>query len=154
MQREVNASGPVYGPSWRRHGGRRQVAARVARSLRPVAHLLGAVVSTELVMPFAGHWYRPDVGVVAADAVTHGGVVSSAPHLVVSLGGPLTARDWLAAGADVVWARHGEVVEQLTRGGVHRLEPGQWLVHPHHPTLRLAASDLILPASADARIGA
>jgi hypothetical protein len=154
MQRQIDTNGPVYGPSWRRHGGRRQVAARVARSLRPVAHLLGAVVSTELTMLFRDHWYRPDVGVVAADAVTHDGVVSAAPHLVVCLGGPLTAREWLAAGADAVWARRGDLVEQVTRGGVQRLEPGQWLVHPREPALRLAASDLAPGVPADARVGA
>jgi hypothetical protein len=154
MQSQSRATGPVYGPSWRRHGGRRQLAARVARALRPVAHLIGAVASTELSMPVGGHWYRPDVGVVAADAVSHDGVVLSAPHLVVCLGGPLTARDWLAAGADAVWAQHDDVVEQLTRGGVQRLGAGEWLVHPHEPVLRLAAADLAPRAPADTRIGA
>jgi hypothetical protein len=157
MQQQLRAGeirAPVYGPSWRRHGDRRQVAARVARSLRPVAHMLDAVVSTELVMAVGGCWYRPDVGVVAADAVTHDGVVTDAPDLVVCLGGPLTARDWLAAGALAVWARCGEGVEQVTRRGVQRLGSHHWLVHPDEPALRLAAADLVPRGPVDARIGA
>lgn len=145
---------PVYGTSWRRHGGRRQRAARIARMLRPTAHALGGLVSTELIVPYDGRWYRPDVGVVVGVDPSHDGVLERAPALVVCLGGPLWGADWLRAGAGAVWARAGDGVEQLTRHGVRRMSRGQWLTHPDEPALRLPADELSAGPLADARIGA
>lgn len=133
---------PVYGTSWRRHGERRQRAARIARMLRQAAHARGGLVSTELIVPYRGRWYRPDVGVVIDPDPPHDGVLSGAPALVVCLGGPLRGADWLQAGADAVWLGERDVVEQLTRRDARRMWRGQWLVHPDEPALRLAADEL------------
>lgn len=145
---------PVVATSWRRHGPRRQRAARIARLLRPTAHLLGALVSTELTVPHDGRWYRPDVGVQPADKVPPSGVLACAPVLVVRLGGPLTARDWMAAGASVVWTVDDGIVMQVTRAGVRRPRRGGWLRHPTEPALRLAVAEMADVQSADSRIGA
>ncbi len=112
------------------------------------------LVSTELIVPYAGCWYRPDVGVVVDVDPPHDGVLEAAPALVVCLGGPLRGADWLRAGAGTVWVCAGDVVEQLTRRGVRRMSRGQWLTHPDEPALRLAAEDLTAGPLADARIGA
>lgn len=157
MVRGPHPGEPVYGTSWRRHGERRQRAARIARALRPAAHARGGLVSTELIVPYAGRWYRPDVGVVLGAEPPHDGVLDAAPALVVRLGGPLPGADWLRAGAAAVWDAHGDdegVVVQLTRRGVQRMSRGAWLVHPDEPALRLAADELIGGIRADARIGA
>jgi len=147
---------PVYGTSWRRHGDRRHRAAWIARALRPAAHARGGLVSTELIVPYAGRWYRPDVGVVLGGEPPHDGVLDAAPALVVCLGGPLRGTDWLRAGAAAVWHwdHDEEVVAQLTRGGIRRMARGEWLVHPDEPALRLAADELAAGSPADARIGA
>lgn len=144
----------VVGTSWRRHGARRQRAARIARLLRPTAQLLGGVVSTELAVPHEGRWYRPDVGVHPADQVPPSGVLTRAPVLVVRLGGPLTARDWMAAGAGVVWTVDAGVVSQMTRRGVRRPRRDGWLRHPDEPALRLAVAEMADVPPADSRIGA
>ena len=154
VAREPHQGKPIHGPSWRRHGARRQRAARIARALRPVAHALGGLVSTELSVPFNGRWYRPDVGVMLDDPQPSDGVLDRAPALVVSLGGPLRGQEWLHAGAGAVWACDDDVVTELSRQGLRRLGPGQWLTHPAHPALRLAADDLAAGPVADARIGA
>jgi hypothetical protein len=145
---------PVYGTSWRRHSERRQRAARIARMLRPAAHALGGLVSTELIVPYAGRWYRPDVGVVLDADPPIDGVLGVAPALVVCLGGPLRGADWLRAGAGAVWDCDDDVVALLTRRGVRRMSRGQWLTHPDEPALRLAADELTAGPLADARIGA
>lgn len=148
----TRATGPVLGTSWRRHPGRRQRAARIARTLRPAAQLLGGVVSTELIVPFGDRWYRPDVGVVAAeDDVADDGVVTAATQLVVCLGGPLTPRQWLSSGARVVWAVADGGAQALTRRGVQRVAADAWLVHPDEPSLRLAVAHLAPDPPADAR---
>lgn len=154
MVRGPRPGEPIIGASWRRHGERRQRAARVARALRPAAHARGGVVSTELVVPYAGRWYRPDVGVVLGSDPPHDGVLAGAPALVVRLGGPLRAVDWLDAGAAAVWHCDEDGVAQLTRSGVERMSHGQWLVHPGEPALRIAAAELAVATPADARIGA
>jgi hypothetical protein len=119
-----------------------------------VAHVLGGLVSTELAVRYRGRWYRPDVGVVLDDPPVDG-VLCRAPTLVVCLGGPLTGRDWVRAGADVVWSCDDEVtVVQLTRRGSTPLAWGQWLAHPAVPALRIAARELAAGPAADARIGA
>lgn len=144
----------VVGTSWRRHGHRRQRAARIARLLRPTAHLLGGLVSTEVIVPYAGRWYRPDVVVHPADEVPPTGVLARAPVLVVRLGGPLTARDWMAVGASVVWSVDDGVVSQVTRSGVRYHRSGEWLRHPDEPALRLAVAEMVDDRPADSRIGA
>lgn len=155
MARRPRPGEPVYGTSWRKHGPRRSQAARIARLLRPVAHLMGGLASTELIIPYRRRWYRPDVGVAIGGASTCDGVLPRAPMLVVRLGGPLPAEAWLHAGARVVWAwdDDGEVVE-LVKGGRRSLERGAWFAHPDEPALRLAADELRPPAWRDARISA
>ena len=133
----------VYGPSWRTHGQRRQRAARIARLLRPVAHLLGGVVSTELTVPVGERWYRPDVGVVLDDRHPLDGVLDAAPSLVVRLGGPLSGEAWLDAGADVVWAVEAGAVWQLTTATRRVLPPAAWLTHPDELALRMAVRELV-----------
>lgn len=142
----------VYGTSWRRHGARRQHAARLARMLRPAAHVLGGLVSTELIVPFGGRWYRPDVGVLLTGDHPADGVLSCAPPLVVRLGDPLSGEAWLRAGARTVWALEGGTVWQLTRGRRHALQAGQWLTHPDEPALRMAASELATETSRATRV--
>jgi hypothetical protein len=132
----------VYGTSWRRHGERRQRAARIARLLRPAAHVLGGLVSTELAVPYRQQWYRPDVGVVLGSQVPLDGVLPRAPSLVVTLGGPLPPDAWLEAGARVVWARTDDGVYQLSRSERRLLHPDQWLEHPEELALRLPADHL------------
>lgn len=138
----------VYGTSWRRHGYRRQRAARIARMLRPVAHVLGGLVSTELAVPVGDQWHRPDVGVVLGDDPPLDGVLSRAPSLVVRLGGPLPGEAWLRAGADVVWAVEGGTVWQLTRRWRKALSAGEWLVHPDELALCLPVIELASGRSA------
>lgn len=132
----------VYGTSWRRHGHRRQQAARIARMLRPVAHVLGGLVSTELVVPVGDRWHRPDVGVLLDDDQPLDGVLPCAPSLVVRLGGPLPGEAWLRAGARVVWAVEGGTVWQLTRRHRKVMSNGEWLSHPGELALRLPAREL------------
>jgi hypothetical protein len=132
----------VYGTSWRRHGHRRQCAARIARMLRPVAHVLGGVVSTELTVPVDGRWYRPDVGVLLDRDQPLDGVLRSAPSLVVRLGDPLSGETWLRAGADVVWAVEGGTVWELTHARRRARSAGEWLTHPDELALRLSAREL------------
>jgi hypothetical protein len=155
MARRPQPGEPVYGTSWRRHGARRSRAARIARLLRPVAHLMGGFASTELIVPHRRRWYRPDVGVVIGGEPVADGVLARAPMLVVRLGGPLPAEAWLAAGARVVWARDDEgAVVDVRRDGRRHVAHGEWLAHPDEPALRLAADELRAPAGADARISA
>jgi len=132
----------VYGTSWRRHGDRRQRAARIARLLRPAAHVLGGTVSTELTVPYRQQWYRPDVGVVLGPELPLDGVLTRAPSLIVTLGGPLPAEAWLEAGARVVWAVTDDGVCQLSRTQRRVLRPDQWLEHPGELALRLPAEHL------------
>lgn len=141
----------VLGPTWRRHGERRRRAARVARLLRPVANVLGLTVSTELAVASSGRWYRPDVGVVDSARVGVDGWLASAPPLVVVLGGPLTARDWMRAGAVVVWAHEpsgpdgvARLLQWSARGSRER-SPREWFEHPGEPALRVAAGELLPP---------
>lgn len=138
----------IYGTSWRRHGDRRQRAARIARMLRPVAHVLGGLVSAELAVPVGDQWYRPDVGVVLSDEQPLDGVLSRAPSLVVRLGGPLSGEAWLRAAADVVWAVEGGTVWQLTRRRRKALSADEWLVHPDELALRLPVIELASSRSA------
>lgn len=145
---------PVFGTSWRRHGERRLRAARIARLLRPVTHVLGGLVSTELAVPYQRRWYRPDVGVLLGGEMPHDGVLPRAPLLVVCLGGPLSGVTWLQAGAGAVWAAGDGAVHELTRRSSRRLERGQWLAHPDEPALRLPAEELVLGPPADTRISA
>lgn len=146
---------PIHGPSWRRHGHRRRRAVRIAWELRPVAHVLGGLVSTELAVRYRGLWYRPDVGVLLGDAVPLDGVLLRAPMLVVSLGGPLSGAAWQAAGAAVVWVRGSDgAICELSRGHRRTLARGEWLTHPHEPALRLPAVELQTEPVADARISA
>lgn len=159
MARRPHPGEPVIGPSWRHHGLRRSRAARIARLLRPVAHLMGGLVSTELTVPYRGRWYRPDVGVVLRDVTLGGdpavdGVLARAPMLVVRLGAPLPAATWVDAGARAVWAWDDGDVVALSRGGRLTIARGGWLVHPDELALRLAADELRPPASRDARISA
>lgn len=132
----------VYGTTWRRHSGRRQRAARIARMLRPVAHVLGGLVSTELTAPVGDRWFRPDVGVLLTGDPPLDGVLHRAPPLVVHLGGLLPAEAWLHAGADAVWAIEGGAVRQLTPAGRRTLASDQWLTYPDEPALRLPAGEL------------
>jgi hypothetical protein len=143
----------VYGTSWRRHGDRRQRAARIARLLRPAAHVLGGLVSTELAVPYRRQWYRPDVGVLLGPQIPFDGVLARAPSLVVTLGGPLSADAWLEAGARVVWARTEEGVCQLSRSERRLLHPDQWLEHPDELALRLPADHLAGEPVGRARLG-
>lgn len=153
MARRPRRGEPVYGTSWRRHGPRRSQAARIARLLRPVAHLMGGLVSTELVIPYRKRWYRPDVGAVIGVEPTCDGVLPRAPMLVVRLGGPLPAEAWLDAGAGAVWAWDDDRdVVELVRGRRRVVVRGTWLAHPDEPALRLAADELVPPAWRDARI--
>ncbi len=145
---------PIRGASWRFHGERRLRAERIARLLRPVTHVLGGLVSTELAVPYQGRWYRPDVGVLLGDETPHDGVLSRAPLLVVRLGGPLPAPAWLSAGAGAVWAAGDGAVHELTCRGGRTLQRDQWLAHPDEPALRLPAVELLEPPAADARISA
>jgi hypothetical protein len=151
MHGATPAHGPVYGTSWRRHGARRQRAARVARLLRPAAHVLGGLVSNELTVPFRGCWYRPDVGVVFGPDVPLDGVLARGPSLVVRLGGPLSAREWLDTGARTVWTvDDGGAVSQLTGIRLRHLAAHEWLEHPDEPALRLPAAELTGRAAASA----
>ena len=132
----------VRGASWRRDGDRRQRAARIARVLRPMAHMLGAVVSTELAVPLRGGWYRPDVGVLSDGDGLRDGVLPGPPPLVVCLGGPIPARAWLHAGADVVWALIDDTAWQLTYRRLRVVGADEWLRHPWEPSLRMLAREL------------
>lgn len=152
MHPTTQTTGPVLGPTWRRHGARRTRAARIARLLRPVTHLMGGVVSTELAVAHRGGWYRPDVGVLLHTDVPIDGVLRRAPMLVVRLGGPLTAQAWARAGARAVWAWQDDDVVELLRGRTRVLDRGAWLAHPDEPALRLAADELRPPAWRGARI--
>lgn len=155
MQAAVIGRTPVYGTSWQRHGARRQRAARVARLLRPAAHVLGGLVSTELVVPTCGAWYRPDVGVVLGRHAPLDGVLGRGPSLVVRLGGPLSAEAWLATGASTVWTVDDDGdAWQLTARGLRRLEPRQWLEHPDEPALRLPAEEVTGPVRPRGRAAA
>lgn len=154
MARRPRPGEPVYGTSWRRHSERRLRAARIARLLRPVTHVMGGLVSTELAVPVRGHWHRPDVGVLLGGDIPLDGVLHRAPMLVVRLGEPVPAAAWVAAGAAAVWAwEAGEVVE-VTRRHRRRLEAGQWLEHPNEPALRMPASEVGAVAARGTRIGA
>lgn len=132
----------VRGASWRRDGERRQRAARIARVLRPMAHMLGAVASTELVVPLRGGWYRPDVGVLSDAGGLRDGMLTGPPPLVVWLGGPISARTWLHAGADVVWALLDDTAWQLTYRRQRAVAADEHLRHPWEPSLRMLASEL------------
>lgn len=143
MSSRSQPDGPVYGPSWRHHGDRRRHAVRIAWKLRPVTHILGGLVSTELTVRHRDRWYRPDVGVLLRGAVPTDGVLTRAPMLVVCLGGPLSGADWLAAGAGAVWAcDDGEVVHELSRRGQRVVERDGWLTHPDDAALLLSATQL------------
>lgn len=143
----------VYGASWRRQGDRRQRAARIARMLRPVTHVLGGIVSTELTVPYRGQWFRPDVGVLLrAHDVPLDGVLTGAPSLVVRLGDPLSADVWLRAGADVVWAVEGGTVWLVTGRRRRALAPDAWLTHPGELALRLPARELVGEPTRRARV--
>ncbi|HSK96214.1 MAG TPA: hypothetical protein VK891_06315 [Euzebyales bacterium] len=144
----------VYGASWRRHGDRRLRAARIARMLRPVVHVIGGLVSTELTVPYRGRWYRPDVGVVLTADAPLDGVLERAPALVVRLGEPLSAAAWLQAGADTVWAVEGGTVWELSPGRRRVLTPDQWLTHPREVALRLPAREMVGEPTARARVEA
>lgn len=142
----------VYGTSWRRHGERRQRAARIARMLRPVAHVIGGLVSTELTVPYRGRWFRPDVGVLLTAEHPVDGVLARAPSLVVRLGDPLPADAWLRAGADAVWALEGGTVWELSPTHRRVLTPDEWLTHPGELALRLPARELVGEPSPHARV--
>lgn len=142
MARRPLPGEPIYGTSWRRHGARRQQAARIARLLRPVAHVLGGLVSTELTVPYRGRWYRPDVGVLLGDDLPPDGVLTRAPALVVRLGDPLSGTAWLEAGAGAVWAREDDGIHELARRSRRLVADEEWLQHPDEPALRLPASEL------------
>jgi hypothetical protein len=142
----------VYGASWRRHGERRQRAARIARMLRPVAHVIGGLVSTELAVPYCGRWFRPDVGVLLTAEYPTDGVLARAPSLVVRLGEPLSADAWLQAGAHAVWAVEGGTVWELSPARRRVLTPDQWLIHPDELALRLPAQELVGEPSSHARV--
>jgi hypothetical protein len=144
----------VYGASWRRHGERRLRAARIARLLRPVVHLLGGLVSTEFTVPYRGRWFRPDVGVLLTTDHPLDGVLERAPSLVVRLGDPLSAMAWLQAGADAVWAVEGGTVWELSSGRRRVLTPDDWLTHPGEVALRLPALELRGSRSHETRGGA
>lgn len=154
MRHHAHVGDAAIGPSWRRHGVRRTRGARIARLLRPVAHLMGGLASTELAVSLGGRWHRPDVGVVLHAPIPVDGVLRRAPLLVVRLGGPPTAADWLGAGARAVWAWEGGRVVELRRDGRRIVDPGVWLVHPDEPALRLAGDELRPPSWADARMSA
>lgn len=143
----------VYGTSWRRHGDRRQRAARIARMLRPVAHVIGGLVSTELTVPYRGRWFRPDVGVLLNADHPIDGVLAHAPSLVVRLGDPLSAEAWLQAGADAVWAVEGGTVWELSRSRRRVLTSDEWLTHPGELALRLPARELVGEPIPHARVG-
>lgn len=143
MAYQMRTGGPVHGPSWRHHGDRRRHAVRIAWKLRPVTHILGGLVSTELTVRHRDRWYRPDVGVLLGGAVPTDGVLTRAPMLVVCLGGPLSGADWLAAGAAAVWAcDDGVVVRELSRHGRRVVERDGWLTHPDEAALLLTATQL------------
>jgi hypothetical protein len=144
----------VYGTSWRRHGDRRLRAARIARMLRPAAHLAGGLVSTELAVPYRDAWFRPDVGVLLAPDHPVDGVLNQAPTLVVRLGEPLSAEAWLQAGAGVVWAVEAGTVWELSRKKRRVLGPDDWLTHPDEVALRLAARELAGEPTPRTRLGA
>lgn len=125
---------------------------RIARLLRPAAHVRGGVVSTELTVCCDGEWYRPDVGVVFG-ACPADGILDRASGLIVRLGGPLPATAWLAAGAAVVWSVDDRVVTQRSAAGAVTMARGAWLIHPDEPALRLPAAELLPPtAAADGRL--
>lgn len=142
----------VHGASWRRHGGRRQRAARIARMLRPVAHLLGGLVSAELTVPVGDRWVRPDVGVLLAGDHPLDGVLEQAPSLVVSLGAPVPPGAWLDAGADVVWALSDGTVWQMTHRRRRVVAANGWLTHPWELALRLPATELTGPKASRSRL--
>lgn len=154
MRHGAPGGGRVLGPTWRHHGARRTRGARIARLLRPVAHLMGGLVSTELVVSVRGRWHRPDTGVLLHGPIPLDGVLRRAPLLVVRLGGPLRAAEWRAAGARAVWAWEDGHVVAVDRDGRRVVEPGAWLTHPDEPALRLAADELRPPAWGDTRISA
>lgn len=155
MARGPGPGEPVHGPSWRRDGERRLRAARIARQLRPVTHVLGGLVSIELTVRCRGRWYRPDVGVLLGAPPPQDGVLTRAPMLVVCLGGPLTAAAWLGAGAGAVWACDPDgVIRQLSRTDRRVLARDEWLTHPAEPALRLPAAELRPASVDDARISA
>ncbi|CAN5921247.1 hypothetical protein BH23ACT10_BH23ACT10_28970 [soil metagenome] len=133
----------VHGPSWRHHGDRRRHAVRIAWKLRPVTHVLGGLVSTELSVRYRDRWYRPDVGVLLGGAIPETGTMARAPMLVVCLGGPLSGADWLAAGAGAVWVcDDGAVVRELSRRGPRVVAGDGWLTHPDEAALLLSATHL------------
>lgn len=120
--------------------------------LRPVAHVVGGMVSTELTVPYRGRWFRPDVGVLLTADHPLDGVLVRAPSLVVRLGDPLSADAWLKAGADVVWAVEGGTVWELSLARRRVLTPDEWLTHPGELALRLPARELVGEPSPHARI--
>jgi hypothetical protein len=120
--------------------------------LRPVAHVIGGLVSTELTVPYRGRWFRPDVGVLLTAEHPVDGVLARAPSLVVRLGDPLPAEAWLRAGADAVWAVEGGTVWELSPARRRVLRPDEWLTHPGELALRLPARELVGEPSPHARV--
>jgi hypothetical protein len=120
--------------------------------LRPVAHVIGGLVSTELTVPYCGRWFRPDVGVLLTAEHPVDGVLARAPSLVVRLGDPLPADAWLRAGADAVWAVEGGTVWELSPARRRVLTPDEWLTHPGELALRLPARELVGEPSPHARV--
>jgi hypothetical protein len=120
--------------------------------LRPVAHVIGGLVSTELTVPYCGRWFRPDVGVLLTAEHPVNGVLARAPSLVVRLGDPLPADAWLRAGADAVWAVEGGTVWELSPARRRVLTPDEWLTHPGELALRLPARELVGEPSPHARV--